>query len=887
MLAQVPAKYVSIASVQCGRRLSSEEQSSWPRSLQSKQPVTFSWEISVPVGLASASAVASIMSTAEASYVKTVLDKTMQDLGITDVVADVSSIEMTSDVPLSPSPPSNPLPTLGLNCPVKPSAGIFQTMIPLCQTCAPLRVLEEEKCLYDVTDCQALPPGQICKVKCREPYIALGPPTNGTCAKGNSIIDRMVVWSKPECVCPEPQAQQGYVKTDEVDSLGLSVWGCASGYAGKPVVRCNPTSDCSGVETFLDGCKALVTCAVPLVDNCRYDISACVAVGPGATCELKCKFPLIGGFTVAQCKENNTDPLKELDYYPLSCMLRECPDPSPWPEGYNKTADGHWKCAQGYNGTAINRCELGPTWSVDCGATAKLTGCQKVVNCGMPKVLGIEACTYDMTLCQSTEPGAKCEVHCKSPFVGIKTQASCPAGNVDLFGLEWVRPECQLISCDEPSNIPNGYMRYEQKWMCAQSYTGYAEKVCEVTLSCEAKPALKGCSQLKPCSAEQGDCRYDMYGCVSVQPGATCDVRCKVPFAGTTTSGNCPAGNTDSNGLIWTPPTCVIDTCSDPVVDVPGYVKSGKVWQCAPGWSGTVVKTCSWVEAECRAEPMMSGCVRETACMFPPIPAVDLCQYDLTACVDLLPGKSCTVKCKDPYVGGDSMLNCPGENTNVNQSLQGKLPVCGCGEPVPLPPGYNRTQTAMGEVAFTCSTGFGGEAKKLCRPGPGPTCTVDPVMIGCAVPLACIASIKDEGSGSGAVSGSLHFGPALVDGMVDEADVVKYSVFFADECQNSMGIVLSSRLVRPAEDFETCCRGDAYEAKLGTLRPPVGAAGFLVMVQMRSGQAPVGLFVPFNETAMARVVLTGAAPRSQRIAWTAVAGSALVTQFLMSRIGAR
>ena len=36
--------------------------------------------------------------------------------------------------------------------------------------------------------------------------------------------------------------------------------------------------------------------------------------------------------------------------------------------GYNKTADGKWVCATGYNGTARNRCELGETW-----LTAKLS----------------------------------------------------------------------------------------------------------------------------------------------------------------------------------------------------------------------------------------------------------------------------------------------------------------------------------------------------------------------------------------------------------------------------------------------------------------------------------------------------------------------------------
>ena len=68
----------------------------------------------------------------------------------------------------------------------------------------------------------------------------------------------------------------------------------------------------------------------------------------------------------------------------------------------------------------------------------------------------------------------------------------------------------------------------------------------------EVRAVLQGCAQLVPCQAEQSDCRlelrlhmfclehfknsmqtwrmkrgYDMYGCVSVQPGSSCRIRCQ------------------------------------------------------------------------------------------------------------------------------------------------------------------------------------------------------------------------------------------------------------------------------------------------------------------------------------------------------------------------
>ena len=92
-------------------------------------------------------------------------------------------------------------------------------------------------------------------------------------------------------------------------------------------------------------------------------------------------------------------------------------------EGYNKTPEGKWVCANGYNGTARNRCELGDNWASDCSAAAALTGCHAVVDCLAPTLTGLDLCTYDVSACTSAAPGEQCEVHCKSPFTGAKTEA--------------------------------------------------------------------------------------------------------------------------------------------------------------------------------------------------------------------------------------------------------------------------------------------------------------------------------------------------------------------------------------------------------------------------------------------------------------------------------
>ncbi|CAL1170421.1 unnamed protein product [Cladocopium goreaui] len=751
-------------------------------------------------------------------------------------------------------------------CTPKPAVS-FVDQKPMCQPCASITINDQVKrCMFNTSLCDAVGPGETCMIDCAAPFVRVGNWTTGQCPKGNSIPDRMVMWSEPTCICPEPDAQQGYAQ----DSSGR--WHCTQGFAGVPEVVCEPLPGCAGVQTFLRGCDKLVPCAMPSVDNCRFDVSRCTQVPPGGSCEIHCQTPLTGNHTVAVCKDLNTDPLQELDYFPLTCLLESCPDPSPWPIGYNKTADGKWVCATGYNGTARNRCELGDTWTSDCSAAAALTGCLQVVPCLAPTLTGLDGCTYDVSACTSVNPGEQCEVHCKSPFTGAKTEAYCPDGNTDPNGLVWTRPPCGLDSCDEPGQVPAGYQRFGTTgWECAQSYTGFAEKVCETTESCEIRAVLQGCLQLVPCEAQDTDCRYDFSDCMSVQPNSQCTVTCKAQngFAGSSTTGTCLQGNTDVNGLVYTNPVCVINSCSDPA-NGNGYVKVEDHWECADGYSGRVNKTCMWMEDECVAEPLLSGCVMEQPCRLPDLGPVP-CMYDVSDCTAVPPGQVCSVRCQSPYLGPTSDFACPVANTDPNRTLLGVLPVCGCGEPTPLPPGYNLTQDPFDDnkITYSCAEGYGGFARKLCQPGPD--CTVDPLMTGCAIPLSCEAIFVDDSSGNGLARGAIHLGPALVGASVNESDVLYYEVFWADSCEDRMGSTALGQAQAGMGD--ACCRSDVYSVPIDS-RPPEGATGWVVYSALRGGRAPVGVFVPLNQTMLNAIVIGNNAHFSQTVwivFWLAVA----------------
>lgn len=267
-----------------------------------------------------------------------------------------------------------------------------------------------------------------------------------------------------------------------------------------------------------------------------------------------------------------------------------------------------------------------------------------------------------------------------------------------------------------------------------------------------------------------------------------------------------------------------------------------------------MTKNCTWLEAECSAVPSLSGCVPEQSCK---MPEASSCMYDVSDCRNVAPGKLCSISCRRPYTGFNETFTCPFKNTNASTPLLGTLPDCDCGEPDPLPRGYNMTINPDNDQrSYNCDIGYAGKAVKTCAPGKGATCTVDPVLIGCSIPVPCEASFVDteKRSSSGNVLGRVDFGPASMEGAVHEKHVLEYRIYWADKCENKLAVNAAPIGVVPVRaEGETCCRGDAYSMEID-LKLPKGAEGLLVLTSLRSGEAPIGVFVDLNLEAINRVI---------------------------------
>jgi len=489
----------------------------------------------------------------------------------------------------------------------------------------------------------------------------------------------------------------------------------------------------------------------------------------------------------------------------------------------------------------------GEDWSPErgCGAVSVLEGCHPIVPCISVALTGMDACTYDLSSCQNLVPGATCEVSCKSPFAGVATAGNfCPANNTNRQGLQWTKPQCALQDCDYPP-LPAGYIQTDTGLQCANSYSGFAQKVCRATAACEVVPMVTGCAQVFPCTTPSIDCRFDTSDCASVQPGSTCRIGCKAPFSGGTTLGNCFAGNTDRFGLsVSKLPECIVDTCADPAQPWPvGYTKSLSGWLCASGYAGNVVKTCDRQEAQCSPKAVLSGCSIEEPCA--PLnltTEADRCRYDVSKCKSVNAGSSCEVACRAPlYVGNPTQATCPIGNTELGRELVWSSPSCDCGDP-PARKGYNKTADG-----WRCANGFAGFARKVCNVGAD--CSVQPTLVGCSIPVPCEVQpfLPAAGSRRG-FSGTLLFGPAVLDAVIREDQVLEYRVYFADRCGQPLGstIVTAPRTTTA----KPCCRSNAYSASVRDAVPPLGMEGLTVVVRTATGDAPSGRFLSLNPTSL-------------------------------------
>uniref|UniRef100_A0A6T1ASK1 Beta/gamma crystallin 'Greek key' domain-containing protein n=1 Tax=Alexandrium monilatum TaxID=311494 RepID=A0A6T1ASK1_9DINO len=124
-----------------------------------------------------------------------------------------------------------------------------------------------------------------------------------------------------------------------------------------------------------------------------------------------------------------------------------------------------------------------------------------------------------------------------------------------------------------------------------------------------------------------------------------------------------------------------------------------------------------------------------------PITTTDNCQFDVTGCTAVPPGRACLVYCQGPYTGTASAASCPVGNTDPTTPLTwGGMPNCilPCPNPSTMPTGY--TGSGDGLTAF-CDTagGYVGTAVKTCTMDSA-TCTRQVVLSGCTLPGSAVVS---------------------------------------------------------------------------------------------------------------------------------------------------
>lgn len=373
------------------------------------------------------------------------------------------------------------------------------------------------------------------------------------------------------------------------------------------------------ISISCQGCQQTAACAPPLnLIGCLLDVTQCSEVKPGGSCPVSCRFPYTGWSSVAVCRPDNVNSEVGLLVVEPECTLT-CEDPPNEPEGYVKVSSGNgWACAPGYGGEAKWDCVIDSV----CASKKVLSGCSLLARCILPSVEN--ACMYDFTNCigETASPGESCQVHCKRPYQGNSSNASCPSGNTDpLRELNWEVPNCQ-IACAEVSDVPVGYLSHPYirvfgGWQCTDGYAGTPSISCATDANCNPQLRFSGCSALLPCDPpilSPGELCAFQHTCISVRSGDSCEVTCRAPYVGGIAQASCPPNNTQiGRQLIWAVPDCNLQ-CPMPNPIPSGYQPDGidntglQKWKCAPFWEGTPVVTC-FIGDGCVAAYQFSGCV--------------------------------------------------------------------------------------------------------------------------------------------------------------------------------------------------------------------------------------------------------------------------------------
>eukprot|EP00929_Paragymnodinium_shiwhaense_P094563 TRINITY_DN5519_c0_g1_i1.p1 TRINITY_DN5519_c0_g1~~TRINITY_DN5519_c0_g1_i1.p1 ORF type:complete len:874 (-),score=146.82 TRINITY_DN5519_c0_g1_i1:111-2732(-) len=739
-----------------------------------------------------------------------------------------------------------------------------------CPVCA---LPDVDTCIYNVSDCLGIRAGGSCQIGCAAPYF--GKPTVANCSAdaGSDGLE----WTLPDCTCEPPKEQLGYKR-----NMWTGEMECDDGFLGFPEVSCKSTAMCADVTSKWVGCLPLTPCAPPVVDKCRFDGSACDSVRPGETCEIKCQKGLVGYSTIASCPITNTNPLTELSWFPLVCVMETCKLPEELAEGYAVDEDGNVVCADGYAGNARTECLPADGWWPNCETTVNFYGCKKVVNCGPPPISSDDACRYDFSGCASVAPGTNCSVFCKAPYVPTSLDpgnGSCPDANTNTSALSWTGPACILRDCPDPETTPEGYLhKGGDDWECAHSFEGSPQKKCYVTEApeCFAAGRFEGCNRLMACRPPkemEADCRLDLTDCLTVAPGGSCKVACRAPMIGNATMASCPAFNNDPwTGLSWTAPKCEQGVCANPI-DLPeGYEldrsRGYGILKCAEGYAGSVKRTCIFREDVCQEIAELSGCLPVVPCRPPTLPKEQECSYNMSACAEVPSGESCEVTCMPTLKPGSTVASCPADNTDPEQELILSALGCDCFDPDPLPVGYNTTGAVAGGSAFQCALGYAGQAEKVCRSmvksdGQCKTRREPGAMVGCAVPLTCeVMAFQDTGSSALGLRGLVRFGAAKMEGgAVSERGIKGYRLVFADDCGTRLGDVAEGIIEKSGDVDWSCCLPDAYSVRLDNVFVPKSATRVLVLVVTESDMgelmdAQVAAAIPMPQGQAASVLLS-------------------------------
>jgi len=129
------------------------------------------------------------------------------------------------------------------------------------------------------------------------------------------------------------------------------------------------------------------------------------------------------------------------------------------------------------------------------------------------------------------------------------------------------------------------------------------------------------------------------------------------------------------------------------------------------------------------------------------------------------------------------------------------------------------------------------------NPSPTEPSAVGQFSIHCRVCAIASAAPSDLDERDGYISTELQFGPNAMDGAVDEAEVLGYSVFMTDSCGHKMGAAVAAVQASstPPSTAGTCCQPDVYKVSFTAQLPfNTSSVAFMVVPNTTAGLLPVG-----------------------------------------------